>query len=50
MPSQKTFEEKFGPWRNYYNETVINEVISPNEAMKLLIEKQIPTTKDEKSE
>ena len=42
VKSREEFEEKFGPWRRYYKETEINEVISPNEAMKLLISKTEP--------
>jgi hypothetical protein len=30
---------KFKPWQRYYTEVEIKEVISPNEAMKLLIAK-----------
>lgn len=36
------FEEKFCPWRKYYKEIEVSEVISPNEAMNLLISKDKP--------
>jgi hypothetical protein len=37
--SKDIFETKFKPWRRYYAEVEIKEVISPNEAIKLLIAK-----------
>jgi hypothetical protein len=37
--SKDIFEMKFKPWQRYYTEVEIKEVISPNEAMKLLIAK-----------
>lgn len=37
--SIKEFEKKFNPWRKYYENTEAIEVISPNEAMKLLFNK-----------
>jgi hypothetical protein len=30
------FDTKFNPWRNYYSEVEINEVITPMEAMTVL--------------
>ena len=33
------FDEKFNPWRQYYEEAEVVEIISPNEAMKLLMSK-----------
>jgi hypothetical protein len=35
----ETFELKFNPWRRYYLEVEIKEVISPAESMKLLMSK-----------
>jgi hypothetical protein len=35
--SKKEFEKKFSLWRQYYSDVEVNEVISPNEAMKMLI-------------
>jgi hypothetical protein len=35
--TKEEFEIKFNPWRQYYKEVEINEIISPNEAMALLI-------------
>jgi hypothetical protein len=37
--NKEEFEGKFNPWRKYYLETEINEVVSPNEAMALLMAK-----------
>jgi hypothetical protein len=37
--SKDIFEMKFKPWRRYYAEVETQEVISPSEAMKLLIAK-----------
>ena len=37
--NKKEFETKFNPWRHYYSEVEITEVISPNEAMNLLMDK-----------
>jgi hypothetical protein len=31
------FEQKFNPWKVYYSYVEIKEIISPNEAMKLLM-------------
>ena len=31
-------EQKFNPWRPYYSETQISEVITPAESMKLLVQ------------
>ena len=33
------FESKFAPWRNYYEEVEVNEVITPLEAMNRLFKK-----------
>jgi hypothetical protein len=35
--SREKFEEKFAPWRKYYIESDVNEVVSPNEALKFLV-------------
>jgi hypothetical protein len=35
--TRKEFDEKFNPWKQYYLETKVTEIISPNEAMKLLM-------------
>jgi hypothetical protein len=37
--SKDEFETKFSPWRQYYKEVEVVEVITPNEAMMLLIER-----------
>jgi hypothetical protein len=37
--NNEAFELKFHPWRRYYQEAEIKEVISPGEAMKLLMSK-----------
>lgn len=37
--SKEEFEKKFNPWQKYYENTEAIEVISPNEAMKLLFNK-----------
>ena len=37
--SKDIFEMKFKPWQRYYTEVEIKEVISPNEAMRLLVAK-----------
>jgi hypothetical protein len=34
--SQSEFDTKFNPWRNYYNEVEIKEVITPMDAMSTL--------------
>ena len=34
--SKDEFEAKFAPWRNYYEDVEISEVITPQEAMGLL--------------
>jgi hypothetical protein len=34
--SKNEFETKFAPWRNYYDNTEVNEVITPMEAMTML--------------
>jgi hypothetical protein len=34
------FEQKFNQWKLYYSNVEIKEVISPNEAMKLLMVQQ----------
>lgn len=39
IKSKEEFEKKFNPWKEYYEETEVIEVISPDEAMKLLITK-----------
>lgn len=31
------FEKKFNPWRNYYEEVEIKEMITPQEAQNILI-------------
>ena len=36
---KKEFEKKFNPWKNFYEESEVVEVISPDEAIKLLIAK-----------
>ena len=33
------FEKRFNPWKTFYEETEVVEVISPGEAMKLLVAK-----------
>ena len=35
--TQNEFEGKFGPWRRYYSEVEVREVISPLEAMKAIM-------------
>jgi len=37
--TREEFDEKFNPWKQYYEETEVTEVISPGEAMKLLLSK-----------
>ena len=37
--NKKEFNEKFKQWRQYYENVDINKVISPDEAMKLLVNK-----------
>jgi hypothetical protein len=37
--NKEIFEAKFTPWRHFYLDAEIQEVISPNEAMKLLLTK-----------
>jgi len=37
--TKEEFEEKFNPWKQYYESTEVTEVISPNEAMKLIMSK-----------
>lgn len=37
--SMEEFEKKFNPWRKFYENSEAVEVISPNEAMKLLFNK-----------
>ena len=39
--SKDEFEAKFAPWRNYYEDVEISEVITPQEAMYLLLS-QLP--------
>jgi hypothetical protein len=34
--NKEEFEEKFNPWKKYYESTEVIEVILPNEAMKIL--------------
>ncbi len=34
--SKADFEKKFNPWRNYYSQVEINELITPMEAMSVL--------------
>lgn len=36
--NRQEFDEKFGPWKKYYEETDIREVIATNESMRLLME------------
>jgi len=36
---REAFDKVFSTWQNYYSETEILEVIGPNEAMRLLMEK-----------
>ncbi len=31
------FDKKFGPWKQFYESTEITEVVSPNDAMKMLL-------------
>lgn len=35
--TQNEFEDKFTPWRKYYSEVEINEVISLAEAMRIIM-------------
>ena len=35
--SKDEFEAKFAPWRNYYEDVEISEVVMPQEAMSLLL-------------
>ncbi len=35
--SRPEFDEKFAPWRRYYSEVEVNEVITPMEAMGALM-------------
>jgi hypothetical protein len=37
--SKNEFETKFAPWRNYYDDIEVNEVITPMEAMTILFKK-----------
>jgi hypothetical protein len=37
--TKEEFEKKFNPWKQYYENTEVTEVISPNEAMKILSSK-----------
>ena len=37
------FEEKFEPWSHYYSNVEVKEVVTPNEAMKLLMKKDTKT-------
>jgi hypothetical protein len=37
--SKNEFDEKFAPWRNYYDEVEVHEVITPLEAMIRLSKK-----------
>jgi hypothetical protein len=37
VETKDEFEKKFNSWRQYYSEVEVAEVISPNEAMSLLI-------------
>jgi hypothetical protein len=37
--NKEEFEKYFNPWRQYYENTEVSEVISPDEAMKLLMSK-----------
>ncbi len=36
---ENEFDMKFIPWKKYYEEVEVDEVLSPNEAMKILISK-----------
>jgi hypothetical protein len=38
--SQEEFEAMFAPWRGYYDEVEITEVMTPQEAMGLLFNQQ----------
>ena len=38
VSSQAEFDKKFSPWRNYYDEVEISEVITPTEAMTILFD------------
>jgi hypothetical protein len=36
--SREEFNEKFEPWRKFYSEVTVNEVISPIQAMTVLVD------------
>jgi hypothetical protein len=40
--TSEEFEAKFNPWRRYYSSVEVIEVISPNEAMNLLVSSAKP--------
>jgi len=35
--SAEQFEKHFGPWRRYYSEVAVTEVVSPGEALTLIL-------------
>jgi hypothetical protein len=37
---REEFEKKFGPWRAFYSDVEYDEVVTPNEAMALLMGKK----------
>ena len=39
--SQQEFEEKFRPWSQYYANIEVKEIVTPNEAMKLILNKDM---------
>jgi hypothetical protein len=39
--SREEFAKKFSPWRQFYTNVELSEVISPNEAMQLLFSQKI---------
>ncbi len=40
--SKNEFDSKFAPWRYYYDEVEVNEVITPFEAMARLFKQTMP--------
>jgi hypothetical protein len=41
VESKGEFEEKVSPWRQFYTNVELSEVISPNEAMQLLFSQKV---------
>ena len=39
VEDKEEFKKKFNPWKKFYEESEVIEVISPDEAMRLLIAK-----------